>query len=267
MTPNTRQRKTRLSLAIFDTMEEKGITAMSTQDQVEILELLMKKMGPQNEFLRPTQPTKAGRKLTGFETRLKVWEYWHAMSDISTNTSRPAKLKVSEKPKIQADLSFISTVTQMENRCGINFFQSTWQTLSKTYKELYVDYVQSNPDNNVGYGTFLSLRPFYIRPAKKCDIEMCCCKKHLHARWSVKSLLAYAKLKNVELPFTNYATFFDYLNSDCESSNTTYISWVCASNNKNLCRHAEEKWDKLKNILEQSDQEKTDKSVRKLGKK
>ena len=79
------------------------------------------------------------------------------MSDISKNTSCPAKLKV---------LNFISTLTQMENKPGIKYFLSTWQTLPKTYKELYVDYVRSNPDHKVEYGTFLSLRPFYIRPAK-----------------------------------------------------------------------------------------------------
>ena len=61
-------------------------------------------MGLQNESLRPTQPTKDGQKLTSFNTRVNVWEYWHAMSDISKNTSS-AKLKV---------LNFISTLTQIE---------------------------------------------------------------------------------------------------------------------------------------------------------
>ena len=84
---------------------------------------------------------------------------------------------------------------------------------------------------------------------------MCCCKKHLHARWSIKALLECAKLKNVELPFTDYKTFFEYLNSDCESCDTTYVSWDCVRDKKTLCSHAFGKWDSLKNILKQSDEE------------
>ena len=142
---------------------------MTTQDQVEILELLMKKMGLQGDFRRPSKPTKAGRKLTPFSTRVKVWEFWHANSEVSTNTSRPAKLKISDKPKIQENLEFISSVKAMENNRGTNFFQSTWQTLSKTFKELYLLFLTENPDLRVAYGTFPAVKPFYIRPAQKCD--------------------------------------------------------------------------------------------------
>ena len=38
------------------------------------------------------------------------------MSDVSTNTSKPAKLKVNDIPKIQECLEFISCVTVMENK-------------------------------------------------------------------------------------------------------------------------------------------------------
>ena len=83
-------------------------------------------MGLQNEFSRPSKPYKTGRKLTPLIVRSKVWEFWHAMSDVSTNTSRPAKLKVSDKPKIQEGLEFISCVSVMENKRRIKFYQSTW---------------------------------------------------------------------------------------------------------------------------------------------
>ena len=59
--------------------------------------------------------------------------------------------------------------------------------------QLNVDFICENPDHVVDYRTFLALKPFYIRPVKKCDIEMCCCKKDLHARWSINFLLEYAK--------------------------------------------------------------------------
>ena len=38
------------------------------------------------------------------------------MSDVSTNTSKPAKLKVNDKPKIHECLEFVSCVTVMEKK-------------------------------------------------------------------------------------------------------------------------------------------------------
>ena len=88
-----------------------------------------------------------------------------------TNASQPAKLKVGDKPKIQEGLEFISSVSVMENKYYIQFYQNTWQTLNKTYKQLYVDFICENPDHVVGYGTFLALKPFYIRPVKNMISE------------------------------------------------------------------------------------------------
>ena len=181
-----------LAKEVFQAFNRKGITKMVKEDQVDILELLMRNSGLQNELSRPTKPTKTGRKLTPVNVRIKVWEFWHVMSDVSTSTSQPAKLKVGDKPKIQEGLEFISSVSVMENKHHIQLHQNTWQTSNKTYKQLYVDFICENPDHVVGYRTFLALKPFYIRPVKKCDIKMSCCKTHLHARWSINSLLEYA---------------------------------------------------------------------------
>ena len=172
MSPNTRRRKSRVAKEVFQAFIRKGTTKMAKEDQVDILELLMRNLGSQNEFSRPTKPTKAWRKLTPMNVRIKVWEFWHVMNDVSTNTSRPVKLKVGDKPKIQEGLEFISSVSVMENKRHIQFYQSTWQTLNKTYKQLYIDFICENPDHVVGYGTFLALKPFYIRPVKKCDIKI-----------------------------------------------------------------------------------------------
>ena len=71
MSPNTRQRKSRLAKEVFQAFTRKGITKMAKEDQVDILELLMRNLGLQNEFSRPTKPTKAGRKLTPMNVRIK----------------------------------------------------------------------------------------------------------------------------------------------------------------------------------------------------
>lgn len=132
MTPDTQQRKSRLAKEVFQAFTCKGITKMAKENQVDILQILMRNFGLQNEFSRPTKPTKAGRKFTPMNVRIKLWEFWHVMSDVLTNTSQPAKLKVGDKPKIQESLEFISSVSVMENKRHIQFFQSTWQTLNKT---------------------------------------------------------------------------------------------------------------------------------------
>ena len=44
-----------------------------------------------------------------------------ACHDVSTNISRPAKLKVGDKPKIQEGLEFTSSVGVMENKRHIQF--------------------------------------------------------------------------------------------------------------------------------------------------
>lgn len=130
--PDTQQRKSRLAKEVFQAFTCKGITKMAKENQVDILQILMRNFGLQNEFSRPTKPTKAGRKFTPMNVRIKLWEFWHVMSDVLTNTSQPAKLKVGDKPKIQESLEFISSVSVMENKRHIQFFQSTWQTLNKT---------------------------------------------------------------------------------------------------------------------------------------
>ena len=97
----------------------------------------------------------------------------------------------------------MSTVSVEKNKRGTSFYQSTWQTTTKPYKEIFLEFVAENSDNPIGYGSFIALKPFYVRPISKRDIEMCCCKDHLHARWSVKALIDNAEKQKVVLPFTN----------------------------------------------------------------
>lgn len=53
--------------------------------------------------------------------------------------------------------------------------------------------------NHQPLGTSMELKPFYIRSATVNDIEMCCYKKHLHARWSINMLIDCAKEQNLDL--------------------------------------------------------------------
>ena len=39
---------------------------------------------------------------------------------------------------------------------------------------------------------------------------MCCCKLHLHARWSISALIECAKKQGIQIDFDTYDTFFNY---------------------------------------------------------
>ena len=83
-------------------------------------------------------------------------------------------------------------------------------TVELPYKVLYPMYIQNHP--YVSYGTFISLKPFYICGVTHNDIEMCCCKDHLHARWVVASIIESSKKNDIDINFTNYDEFFFTLN-------------------------------------------------------
>ena len=253
MTPNTRQRKCRIVKNIMNTVHAEGVDSMSIDDRVEVVSSVLDKLGLHRNFQIPRKPTKAGRKLTSLETRQKVWQFWHDNSTQSTLSSKPARLPVQDKPKIQTSLQFKDCVLQKSKR-GISSLVTTWQTTERSYNELLTIYNLANPTNTVSYGTFFALKPFYVRGVTPADIEMCCCKKHLHARWSIKALLDCAKEQNISLPFSSYTTFFDFLNEDCEKSETTYLKWSCTPDAKTFCETIEQKWVVLKEeILLQED--------------
>ena len=87
---------------------------------------------------------------------------------------------------------------------------------------------------------------------------MCCCKKHLHARWSVQALIECASLQNIDIsPIENYSTFFQYLTADCNSEATTYLSWECSVDSNHTCRDIETKWSDLQKKVIQYDDHQT----------
>ena len=59
--------------------------------------------------------------------------------------------------------------------------QTTCGEIQKKKKDPTGTKQASYPNNPVSFGTFHALKPFYIWFATAKDIEMCVCKKHLHA--------------------------------------------------------------------------------------
>ena len=147
---------------------------------------------------------KCGGKLTPLVTRILVWEQWHSSSITSTITNMPAQLKVSCKPKIQCHLAFHSIVKLTKNKRNIELYQNVWMVTTKTFGELHKEYNTFYPNNNVAYGTFVALKPFYIRAADEKEIAMCLCKIHLHMRRAIEGLVKLCVKQDINLPSDCY---------------------------------------------------------------
>lgn len=106
-----------------------------------------------------------------------------------------------------------------------------------------------NPEH-VSMGLFLNLRrPFYIRNVTSKDIEMCCCKLHLHAQWAVSALVKIARKLEIPLGATDYESFFNFLYADCGDIEQTYIPWICTPNKKIVCKEISDNFNTLTKSL------------------
>ena len=159
---------------------------------------------------------------------------------------------MSDKNKVQTGLEYIPSVTIITQR-NRQYYQSCWMTVHVPYKQLYHDYIETCI-NYVSYGTFIALKPFYILGVTKADMEMCCCKKHLHARWVINAIIECGKKNNIPLPFGDYSSFFSNLSRNCVNApTTTYLPWSCTPDSKTTCPEISSNWNHLKkNLAENS---------------
>ena len=117
-------------------------------------------------------------------------------------------------------------------------------------KQLYQHYVKENPTNAVSLRTFFALKLFYVHSATSKDIEVCVCKKHLHAQWAVQALIDCSRKQHINLrTITSYESFFQYLYADCHQEEKTYISWTSTPGKKTICSEIEERWKNFKQQL------------------
>ena len=114
---------------------------------------------------------------------------------------------------------------------------------------LYLKYCKENPNLTVSWGTFLAVKPFYVRHTDMKDLEMCCCKLHLHARLVIAAIIECAKKQNIELPLHDCQSFFEYLMEDCQKEQHAYISWKCTPDHRTICDNMKSKWNSLKALL------------------
>ena len=180
--------KHRLAKSLSEMVKEWSI---STNDQMDVIDLALKQLNLRDHFELIRKPTKSGRKLTSLDVRKTVWDFWHNESSASTITSKPAKLKVNDKPKILSSLQFVDTVNIIKQR-NVNYYENIWFITTLTFREFYSKYIKGNPEKMVSFCTFFALKPFYVRSATTRDVEMCCCKMHLHAYWAIAALIECA---------------------------------------------------------------------------
>ena len=232
-----RKLRSRVAHKVADLIKDSKF--QSSDDELDSMILSLKKLDlieKMKERLNDHKvDSKAGRKRTPFQTCNGIWKFWHRNATTSTITSRPAKLRIGNRPKLQNGLPFIDTVEFKKVR-NVDHFQSQWLILNKSYRDLYNEYVKSN--QYVSYGTFLTLKLFYIRPATTKDFEVCCCKLHLEARWTVEALIKLCQIENIVLRFSNYDEFFHVIYGECTCNDETkhvYVDWNCTPNKKSVC--------------------------------
>ena len=240
LTPTSRKRKSRYATNLTDTMKSYNL---NIPDLIEVVKLSLSQQGILECLQSERKPTRTGRSKIPVETRKNAWDFWHGKATESTLTSRPAKLRVIDKNKIQCGLEFLSSVNIITQR-NREFYESCWLTVDVPYKELYHEFLQHH--NYISYGSFIALKPFYIRGVTHNDIEMCCCKKHLHARWVISAIIECTENNNISLDFDSYGSFFDFLTKDCEKLQTTYIDWNCTQTRKVTCLQIAQNWEDLK---------------------
>ena len=246
LTPNTRQWKYALAKEITEVVDAFGI---SKSDQVDVLTLSLKQLNIFEQIKFASKPTEKGRKLLKLPYRESVWNLWHMNSFESTNSNQIAKLRVTDKNRIQDGLEFAPSVITIQQR-NRSFYQSIYKIVEPPFKTLYQKYIRENPEYPVSWGTFFTLKPFYVRHTTLKDIEMCCCRQHLHARcWSIDAFAECSKKHGVVQPFFEYEYFFKYMYGDCQSESRTHISWECTPNDKSICRHMRSKWESIKDSV------------------
>ena len=120
MTPNTRQRKLKFAKKIRETVKSFNL---SVDDQVDVLTLTLKQLSILDRFKFLRKPTRKGRSLLPRATRVAVWEFWHEHCFETTNTTQLAKLRVTNRNKIQTNLEFSPSVKIVTQR-NKQFYQN-----------------------------------------------------------------------------------------------------------------------------------------------
>ena len=122
MIPNTRKRKSRLAKDLTHFIESWQI---SKRDILHVVLLSLKKLELSEKLEKKFQKNKyvMGRKMTSFETRKIIWDFYHDQATLSTSSSRPAKQKVSERNNIQTGLCFVDIKTVILQR-GKQFYEN-----------------------------------------------------------------------------------------------------------------------------------------------
>ena len=168
---------------------------------------------------------------------------------------------MTEKPCIQASLYFFDIVKLIQQK-NVVFYENISSTTKETVKVLYHKFLNENPGIKILCGTFFALKPLHVRPATTKDLEMRCCKKYLHARWIIKSMIENCEKQMIDLGHINdYYTFFEQVTQHCKKEEHTKITWDCTPNKKSCCNHILMELHNLKTSIPQQDDKSTEVSM------
>ena len=232
----------------------KDLVEEDAQFAVDMVTLSLKQLGIYGMFKFASKlPAKAGRPMTPFHIRKAAWDFWHNTDKIteSTLTTRPPHLRVTARPNIQSGLSFDKVPVSIVPIRNTEFYEAQWRIHSGTLHDLYNTYLSENTTEHVSWGSFLELKPFYVRTVTARDVEMCCCKLHLLARWSVKSLVKACTDQEIDIgSIDSYDAFFEAITSSCLKDALAYIDWGCTPDKQTVCPEIRETWTTLRSQID-----------------
>ena len=232
-----------------------------TADNTKIICMALKQMGiyddVKNEMNsnKTTLDSNVNEARLSIELRKKVWDFYHKEATCSTNTSRPAVLKVDARPPAQSHLEFHDKTVIVSKR-NKSYWQSPWLIHEKTLRQLFSEFLSENQLSKLSWGSFLKLKPFYVREPSPKDVEMCVCKTHLNGR------NGFSALKRLLSGFLNVRELQHWIGLGYEEilmevmgscylglDHDTYLAWSCTPDKHTMCKEMCSRWSGLCDIV------------------
>ena len=112
-----------------------------------------------------------------------------------------------------------------------------------------------NQDVRIGFTSFKSIKPFYVRPCKSGDIDTCQCRVHVNFHNAVDALLKMLRTSGMHFYFGSneridgvecYSSFMKFLYKDCSCGEHGLLESNCESGD---CSHWSKNWSNISTTI------------------
>ena len=204
---SNRKRNWRASSAISTAIKD-NLTSYNIKDQGKVVLNAMKLSGKfdlvKKEFQNPNKKT-CGIRRTAGDTIKRIWTFWNENSTVSNNqTSRPSKTAADlfDNDPLLCEIVLehwnVEEVTTKRNK---RMYTQQYHTQNGINDKLFQKFKSENQDVHIGFTSFKSIKPFYVRPCKSGDIDTCQCRVHVNFHNAVDALLKMLRTSGMHFYF------------------------------------------------------------------